>query len=168
LRLASIRSAAVFTGPLREGIHRFKYQRLSSLKDPFSALLADCWRTLILQADWLTPVPLHPARERERGYNQSDLLAQGLSRQVGVPSLARALRRTRHTAMQMQLNALERKQNVAGAFDCADPRVRGARVVVIDDVCTTGATLDACAVALLKAGAASVMGLTLARTSWGP
>ena len=164
LLIERIRSAAIFAGSLRQGIHRFKYERLSSLQDPFGALLAEAWCAHTFTADWLVPVPLHPARERERGYNQSELLARGLSRQIGVPVLGRALRRTRQTAVQMQLNAHERKQNVAGAFDCVEPRVRAARIVIIDDVCTTGATLDACAVALLKAGAASVMGLTLART----
>lgn len=164
LQIGQIRSVAIFTGALRHGIHRFKYERLASLKIPFSALLADYWRVHSLTADWLVPVPLHPARERERGYNQSELLTRGLSVQIGVPLLTTALRRTRRTAIQMQLNAAERQQNVAGAFDCQDPRVRGKRLVVIDDVCTTGATLNACAVSLLKAGAVSVMGLTLART----
>ena len=164
LLVEQIRSVAIFTGQLRQAIHRFKYERLSSLKVPFGILLADYWNAHSLTADWLTPVPLHPARERERGYNQSDLLAQGLSRRIGVPVLPAALHRTRRTAVQMQLNASERKQNVDGAFDCVEPRMRGARVIVIDDVCTTGATLDACAAALLQAGAMSVMGLTLART----
>jgi ComF family protein len=164
LQIEQIRSVALFLGPLRQGIHRFKYEKLSSLADPFGALLADYWHTAQLTADWLIPVPLHPSRERDRGYNQSNLLAQRLAAQVGIPVISKGLRRTRVTAVQMELNAAQRKDNVSGAFACADQRVQGARVIIIDDVCTTGATLEACAEALLKTGAASVMGLTLART----
>jgi ComF family protein len=164
LRIEQIRSVALFLGPLRQGIHRFKYERWASLADPFGTLLADFWRMNHLTADWLIPVPLHPSRERDRGYNQSNLLAQRLAAQVSVPVSARGLRRTRVTAVQMELNAAQRKENVSGAFACVDERVRGTRVMIIDDVCTTGATLDACAEALLKTGAKSVMGLTLART----
>jgi competence protein ComFC len=126
--------------------------------------LADYWHAAQLTADWLIPVPLHPSRERDRGYNQSELLARQLARRVNVPVSSQGLRRTRATAVQMTLNAAERRQNVAGAFECVAACVRGARVVIIDDVGTTGATLDACAQAVLQAGAVSVMGLTLART----
>jgi ComF family protein len=164
LSIEKIRSVALFDGVLREAIHRFKYERLSSLAEPFGAMLADYWRAEQLAADWLIPVPLHPSRERDRGYNQSELLARQLSRRMNVPISRRGLRRTRATAVQMTLNAAERHANVAGAFACHEPRVRGACIVIIDDVCTTGATLEACAQAVLKAGAASVMGLTLART----
>ncbi len=164
LQIEWICSAALFAGPLRQGIHRFKYERLSSLADPFGEILADYWRAQQLAADWLVPVPLHPSRERDRGYNQSNLLAQRLGAQVGVAVSARGLRRTRVTAIQMELNAAQRKENVSGAFACVDERLRGKRIVIIDDVCTTGATLDACAEALLQTGAVSVMGLTLART----
>jgi ComF family protein len=159
-----IRSVALFDGVLRQAVHRFKYERLSSLAEPFGDMLAAYWLAAQLVADWLIPVPLHPSRERDRGYNQSDLLARQLGQRVGVPVSSRGLRRTRATAVQMTLNAAERRQNVAGAFECVEPRVQAKRVVIIDDVGTTGATLDACAQAVLQAGAAAVMGLTLART----
>jgi ComF family protein len=164
LQIEKIRSAAVFEGALRQAIHRFKYERWSSLAEPFGEMLADFWRAERLTADWLIPVPLHPSRERDRGYNQSELLARDLSRRVGVRISGRGLRRTRATAVQMTLNAAQRRENVAGAFECTDSRIRNAHVIVIDDVGTTGATLEACAQAVLKAGAVSVMGLTLART----
>ena len=167
LQIEMIRSAALFQGPLRHAIHRFKYQRLAGLAEPLGNLLADCWWALDLHADWLVPVPLHPARERERGYNQAALLARQLSARTGVPLSEHGLRRTRVTAVQMELNAAQRKQNVAGAFACAEPGVKARRVVIVDDVCTTGATLQACAEAVFKAGAASVVGLTLARTPHG-
>ncbi len=164
LVINQIRSVALFDGVLRQAVHRFKYERLSSLAEPFGDMLAAYWLAAQLVADWLIPVPLHPSRERDRGYNQSDLLARQLGQRVGVPVSSRGLRRTRATAVQMTLNAAERRQNVAGAFECVEPRVQAKRVVIIDDVGTTGATLDACAQAVLQAGAAAVMGLTLART----
>jgi ComF family protein len=164
LMIDQIRSIALFDGVLRQAIHRFKYERLAGMAEPFGSILADYWCAAQLTADWLIPVPLHPSRERDRGYNQSELLARQLARRVNVPVSGKGLRRTRATAVQMTLNAAERRQNVAGAFECVEARVRGARVVIIDDVGTTGATLDACAQAVLKAGAVSVMGLTLART----
>ncbi|MBI5565636.1 MAG: ComF family protein [Chloroflexi bacterium] len=164
LQIESIHSVVIFQGKVREAIHRFKYERLSGLADPLGDLLADGWRAQHLTADWLVPVPLHAARQRERGYNQAELLARRLSQRVNVPCAAAAINRTRLTAVQMTLDAAQRKANVAGAFASADARLQGARVVVIDDVCTTGATLDACAAALLALGAASVVGLTVART----
>ena len=164
LQIESIYSVVIFQDKIRHAIHRFKYERLSGLADPLGDLLADGWHAQQLAADWLVPVPLHAARQRERGYNQSELLARRLSLRVNVPCTATALNRTRLTAVQMTLDAAQRKANVAGAFATSDARMRGARVVVIDDVCTTGATLDACAVALFGMGAASVVGLTVART----
>jgi ComF family protein len=154
----------LFDGVLRQAIHRFKYERLAAMADPFGDMLADYWRAEQLAADWLIPVPLHPSRERDRGYNQSELLARQLARRVNVPVSSHGLRRIRATAVQMTLNAAQRRENVAGAFECGEQRVRGKRVVIVDDVGTTGATLEACAQAVLQAGAASVMGLTLART----
>ena len=164
LEIEKIRSVALFDGVLRQAIHRFKYERLASMAEPFGDMLADYWRAEQFTADWLIPVPLHPSRERDRGYNQSELLTRRLARRVNVPGNSKGLRRIRATAVQMTLNAAQRHENVAGAFECVEPRVRGARVIIIDDVSTTGATLEACAQAVLKAGAATVMGLTLART----
>ncbi len=164
LQIESIHSVVIFQDKIRHAIHRFKYERLSGLADPLGDLLAESWHLHHLSADWLVPVPLHAARQRERGYNQSELLARRLSQRINVPCTATALNRTRLTAVQMTLDAAQRKANVAGAFATTDVRMQGARVVVIDDVCTTGATLDACAAALLAMGAASVIGLTVART----
>jgi ComF family protein len=167
LQIEKIRSVALFEGVLRQAIHRFKYERLSGLAEPFGEMLAAYWRAEQLAADWVIPVPLHSSRERDRGYNQSELLARQLARRVNAPLSGKGLRRTRATAVQMTLDAAQRRENVAGAFECVEPRVRGARVMIVDDVSTTGATLEACAQAVLKAGAASVMGLTLARTPYG-
>jgi ComF family protein len=116
-----------------------------------------------LPIDVIVPVPLHAARLRERGYNQAALLAKHLSIATNIPLVEDGLVRTRATASQMTLKAAERKINVQDAFGCSDGRMARQRVVVIDDVCTTGATLEACAQALFQAGAVSVWALTLAR-----
>jgi ComF family protein len=113
----------------------------------------------------LAPVPLHAARLKERGYNQSAELAQNLATQWRLSCLpVDVLQRTRATESQVTLDHAARQTNVTGAFGVAEPsQISGMTVVLVDDVCTTGATLDACAAALLAAGAAAVDGVTLAR-----
>ena len=109
----------------------------------------------------IAPVPLHGRRERERGYNQSSLLAREVSRRAGI-GLAHALRRTRDTPTQTAMSIEERRRNVDGAFECAGD-VRGQRALLVDDVVTTGATMSACAATLKAAGATKVWGLSFAR-----
>jgi ComF family protein len=110
------------------------------------------------------PVPLHQKRLRERGYNQSRLLAQELGKLTKLPLVADCLIRERHAPPQARTaNVAERRSNVANAFSCRDDRLRNKRILLIDDVATSGATLDACARALKEAGAISVWGLVLAR-----
>ena len=165
--LDGLRSAAWHTGPLRKAIHRFKYSGVRALEGPLGALLLAAWRREPLPAELLVPVPLYAQRLRERGYNQAAILATRLGRGVGLPCDARSLRRTRHTAPQVGLRADERQQNVQGAFSYTGPPLLGKAVCLVDDICTTGATLEACAVALKAAGARSVWALTLARPHWG-
>jgi ComF family protein len=153
----------LFEGRVRHAIHNFKYLRLAALAEPLGNALAAFWLRAPARADCIVPVPLHPARRRDRGYNQSELLARRVGRAAGIPVRPNALCRIRATAVQMELSAAERQVNVAGAFRCDDPLLRGAVVLLVDDVCTTGATLDACASALKTAGALEVHGLTLAR-----
>lgn len=110
------------------------------------------------------PVPLHPKKLRERGYNQSGLLAKQLGLFLGLPVIENSLKRKRNTPPQTKIISRdERWRNVSDAFVCNGGDVKGRNVLLIDDVCTTGATLDACAQALKSAGAISVWGLTLAR-----
>ena len=119
-----------------------------------------------LEAQQLLPkyVRLHPRRLQERGYNQSSLLAQELGRLIGSPVVTGSLLRQRDTPAQAKAIAAEaRRSNVADAFACRDGRLRAGEVLLIDDVCTTGATLNSCAHALKAAGATSVWGLTVAR-----
>lgn len=149
-------------GVLREAIHQFKYEGVRALASPLSALLADFYSEHALFADMLIPVPLHPRRQRERGYNQSNLLAQALGQIIHLPVNANILQRVKYTLPQVGLNAEERQENVIDAFRCVQaPNVE--HVMLIDDVCTTGATLSACALVLKEQGARHVWALTLAR-----
>jgi ComF family protein len=117
-----------------------------------------------MPAEILIPVPMHPKRLRERGYNQARLLARGLSRRSGLPLADGCLLRQRHTPPQARTgSAAERRNNIAAAFICGNDRAQGKAVLLIDDVATSGATLDACAAVLKGSGAASVWGLVTAR-----
>jgi ComF family protein len=136
---------------------------MRALADPLGDLLVDTWRSVSHAVEVLVPVPLHRRRLRERGYNQSYLLALRLGASVGVPVVGDALRRVRHTASQTRLGMRERRENVANAFSCAGDRLRNKRVALIDDVCTTGATIESCGAALKAGGARSVWALTVAR-----
>jgi ComF family protein len=147
--------------PLREAVHGFKYGGLRVLADPLSALLAEGWRAHHPEVDLVIPVPLHRDKVRRRGYNQSELLSLAFGERVGLEVRSDVLKRWRATRSQIGLSPEERQENVSGAFLCADGPVRGARVALIDDVLTTGATMSACARALREAGAREVWGLAL-------
>ncbi|MCX7838755.1 MAG: ComF family protein [Anaerolineae bacterium] len=163
LHIEGTRAVAFFDGALRQAIHAFKYLHRTELADYFGTMLADYLLTFPLSVDTIIAVPLHPERERARGYNQAALLANALGARTHLPVWNDALVRTRATRSQTELNAEERYANVHDAF-AASPRVRGARVLLIDDVCTTGATMQACGAALYAQGAQTVWGLTLARS----
>jgi ComF family protein len=160
--LAGLRSWAYFEGPLRAALHRFKYKRDIILADTLGALLAARLGGS-LPAGLVVPVPLSVERLRQRGYNQAELLARTCAELCGLPWDPRAASRRRDTVSQVGLSARQRRANVDGAFAADRRRVSGQRVILVDDVCTTGATLAACAVSLLEAGAQAVWGLTLAR-----
>ncbi len=159
-----IRSPFVYQGLAREAVHQLKYKRIKALAEPLARLLAEYLRATQLSVDVLVAVPLHPRRPRERGYNQSALLAMELGRLAGLPVIEGSLIRLRNTASQVRITAAEpRRDNVRDAFGCKGHDFGGRHVLLVDDVCTTAATLDACARALKEAGAASVFGLALAR-----
>ncbi|WP_437568802.1 ComF family protein [Sorangium sp. So ce542] len=159
---------AAFGGAVAEGIRRFKYGDRPDLARPLGRLLLGAARDAEVSADLVVPVPLHPRRLAERGYNQAALLAAHVADGLPVSMAPRALCRVRPTAQQAQLPRGLRLQNVAGAFRVRAPeRVHGRRVALVDDVATTGATLAACREALLGAGAASVTYLVLATTESG-
>jgi ComF family protein len=161
--LDGIRSVACHEGALREAIHHFKYHNRRELVEPLGQLLSDYWREADLAADLVIPVPLHKSRQEERGYNQSALLARALTRHAGLVLDGTDLVRTRATPPQVGLDAKERRANVHEAFAWTGGSLRGLVVLLIDDVCTTGATLQACAAAVRRGGAAGVWALTLAR-----
>jgi len=159
-----IRSPFRFDGVVRQAIHQLKYRNLRALATPLAQLLNDYLVTSPVPGEVLVPVPLHKKRLRERGYNQSSLLAKELGKLTNLPVVDDCLNRHRHAPPQARTQTVdERRSNVAGVFTCRNDRLREKQVLLVDDVSTSGATLDACAVALKAAGAVSVWGLVLAR-----
>ncbi len=168
LHLNGVRSVALFKEPLRSAIHALKYRGRKEVAVPLGKMMADYLLHPKETLDLIVPVPLHPEREKERGYNQAALLSAEISRHTGVPMVSGALARARYTKPQVTLNARERVENVKGAFECMDEGIEGKRVMLVDDVCTTGATIDAAAQALWTCHPERVWGLTLARAVWEP
>ncbi len=160
--LSGLRSVGRYEGWLRHAIVRFKYEEEWARADHLSAALAETLRTWC-DLDALVPVPLHPERQGRRGYNQSALLAKGAGKLLAMPVL-RALQRIRATPHQVGLRAEERRRNVQDAFAVSSgANLVGKRLVLVDDVTTTGSTLGACPEALLAGGACEVRAVTLAR-----
>jgi len=145
-------------GALAEAIHRLKYEGHSDLARPLGVLFE---ASVPPRSDVLVPIPLHPRRLRQRGFDQARLLAEAMGARFGL-RVAPLLRKVRETGPQVGRDRLARERNVRGAFR-ADPRVQGLRVCLVDDVLTTGATASAAATACLLAGAARVEVRTLAR-----
>jgi len=149
---------------MRQAVHELKYRNLRALAMPLAKLLQDYLIANPTPAEVLVPVPLHHKRLRERGYNQSSLLARELGKLTSLPVVKGCLTRQRHSPPQARTsNVDERRSNIADAFACRDRRMWDKQVLLIDDVSTSGATLDACAATLKAAGAASVGGLVMAR-----
>jgi ComF family protein len=160
------RSAVRFDGVAARLIHLFKYHAALWLRPELVDWLDACRRVHYpdVAFDAVCPVPLHPARARERGYNQAEILAAALAGRLRRPLWRSVLRRVRHTDTQTHLTARQRLSNVADAFQVNQPgRVRNGSVLLVDDVMTTGATTSACARALKESGCRSVHVLTLAR-----
>lgn len=164
--LESVQIAALHTSPLREAIHAFKYEQRPELAKPLARYLVALIQSSprgahLCTVDGVVPVPLYKERRQERGYNQSELLASAFCRSVQLPLRAEWLTRQRATHSQVGLAAAARQQNVQDAF-VATTAVKGKRILLVDDVYTTGATMRACALAALNAGAQTVSGLVLA------
>lgn len=165
LQITQMRAAVWHEGAVREAIHALKYRRRRDTLAPLGSFLAGYLKQSNLSFDLLTSVPLYPRRQVERGFNQAELLAQEtarLTRSMYIP----VLECTRATADQVVLDAKARYANVRGAYRVCGASVKGKAIVIIDDVCTTGATFDACAQPLLESGARAVYGLAVARPHW--
>ena len=161
----AIRSWAILKEPLQTAIHKLKYRQDRGLgeilAEPLIALLDNYhWRV-----NMIVPVPLDRIRRKERGYNQAALLAKPLSWETGIPYSERVLAREKITRQQVGLSISEREVNMAGAFKAEETMADGKAFLVIDDVVTTASTINACAKALISAGASKVFGLTLARSA---
>ncbi len=154
-------AAYVYGGPMADAVRALKYGGRTEHAPVLGRMLADRALELAGTVDAVVPVPLHPARLRERGFNQSALLARPVARALAVPLVTADLRRVRDTPPQASLTAAARATNVKGAFLAL--RAPGSRVLLVDDVRTTGATLAECGEALVTAGADEVFTLVLAR-----
>ena len=160
--IEQVRSVGPYGGWLRGAVVQVKYHGEWARLRHLGPMLAEASSDL-LPADAMVPVPLHPTRRKQRGFNQTEKLADELSRLTAVP-VQLALQRTRWTTPQVRLGAERRQENVQSAFALAPgQRVRGQRLILVDDVITTGATLGACADVLIAAGAVSVNVVTVAR-----
>jgi len=158
------RAIGEYDGPLRAIIHALKYGQRRSLAHPLARLLTVHGEAALAGAHLAVPVPLHRSRKRARGFNQAAEIARHLS----IPS-RNALKRTRATVSQTDLPAHQRQANVRGAFALrAREDVKDLVIVLVDDVSTTGATLDACARVLLESGAREIRALTAARVASQP
>jgi ComF family protein len=159
----SIRAPFLFGGVIRQAVHQLKYYNLKAIAPLLASFLHEFLIENPIPGDIFVPVPIHKKRERERGYNQSSLIAHELSRMNGLPLVENCLIRKINTPPQVRTtSAAERQNNIADAFVCVDRQLEGKHVLLIDDVSTSGATLNACAGALKAAGASSVHGLVIA------
>ncbi|MDR1827069.1 MAG: ComF family protein [Methylobacteriaceae bacterium] len=161
------RAGVLYVGTARTLVHQLKYHDSHNLAPGMARIMAHAGRELLAEADVLIPVPLHYTRLWKRRFNQAAILARHISALSGKPCDMFSLRRVRHTAPQFSRTRAQRRDNVRAAFQVADERrdnVRGKRVVLIDDVLTTGATVNAAARGLLRAGATAVDVLTFALT----
>ena len=163
--LTRLRSAVAYEGPIEPAVHRFKYEGWRRLAVPLAELMAERLAAEGVAARLIVAVPLHPTRQRQRGYNQSELLLRELRQRLALRSPPGVLVRTRATPPQVGNDRKRRFENVAGAFAWKGEQLAGEAILLIDDVATTGATLDACAQALRAAGSGPVTGVSVARVN---
>ena len=161
--LSRLRSAVAYEGPIVLAVQRFKYEGWRRLAGPLALLLAERLVVEGLAAPWVLSVPLHPNRQRQRGFNQAELLASELRRRLALGKPPGELARTRPTPPQVGHDRLWRLENVRGAFAWRGADLAGRSVLIVDDVATTGATIEACAVALRASGSGPVIGASVAR-----
>jgi ComF family protein len=163
--LTRLRSAVAYDGPVEAAVHRFKYEGWRRLATPLAQFVAERMAIEGVAARWVVAVPLHPDRLRQRGFNQAELLARELRRRMALAAPVGELVRTRPTPPQVGRDRLRRFENVKDAFTWRGGRLEGESILLVDDVATTGATLDACASALRIAGSGPVTGVSVARVN---
>lgn len=159
--LAGIAATALHTGHLQSAVHAVKYENTPQAVPALAARLAQRFHATGWEVDLVVPVPLHVTRRAHRGYNQAHILALALAHRLALPCAPDALVRERYTRSQVGLSRDERQLNVVGAFIGAPALLQERTLLLVDDVYTTGATLNACAQAALDAGASQVYGLTV-------
>lgn len=166
-RLDGLRCVQFYQGALRCAIHALKYHNQRRLAEPLGGLLAQAFTAYGLRADAIVPLPLHARRQQERGYNHAALLARVCAAHLKIPCLENLVTRQRPSRAQVGLNIRQRQQNVNGAFaltpDATTGSLPNGTIVLIDDVCTTGSSLEACAAPLYNAGVREIWGLVLGR-----
>ncbi len=163
-------SGACYTGVIKTLIYKFKYDGDRLLAGDLAALTLPAWDLLSCHTDGLpllmVPVPLHEVKLRKRGFNQAQLLAEEMAARLEIPVCPQALARVRQTRPQYGLSRLERKENISGAFRGEPSRLAGQAVVLIDDICTSGATLAEAASQAMLCGAAAVAAVTVASATF--
>ncbi len=167
-RFQSSRSPYVYDGPAAAMIKSLKYNGMLDLAPILADHLAEFWKSAGTDVDMVIPVPLSEKRQAERGFNQSALIAKAFSKKTGIPFRSDVLKKTVHTPTQVGLNADQRRENLSGVFAAEDMFVKGQRILLIDDVMTTGSTFAECSAVLLDAGAKTVNCLSAATASAEP
>lgn len=160
----ALRSVALYEGPIAQVVQKLKYHRYLGLGLPLAELIHQKIKQLMWQPDLVVPVPLSRERKQERGYNQAAVMANALSLLMNTAYSSTSLYRIRDTKSQVGLSAEKRLQNVIGAFKAEPSIAQYACVLLVDDVTTTGATMNACAIALKSQGVQKVLGITLAKS----
>jgi competence protein ComFC len=160
----ALRSWAIYKSEVRQAIHRLKYRRNMALGQILAVQIIAQLKNLEWPVEIVTPVPLGLARLAERGYNQASLIAKPVALYFRLPFETNIVKRQKETKSQVEMSSFAlRRENVAGAFSADNSKVEGKKILLIDDVTTSGATMNACAKALREAGASEVYGYSLAR-----
>jgi ComF family protein len=158
-----MRSWAVFDSPVQNALHTLKYRRNMGIADALAKQIADFVRSLQWDVEFLVPVPLGEKRLKERGYNQVGLVARPLAYELGLQYVPQSLSKTKDTRSQVGLSISQRRENVRNVYQAEVKMVKRKSVLLMDDVATTGATIQSSAEALLSAGARDVYAFTIAR-----
>lgn len=161
--ISYIMSPFEYTGALRNAILNFKFYNSRAYAPLFADMMTDYLDSYTIwdKFDYIIPVPLHASRLKKRGYNQSELISAHISQYLGIPHKTDGISRIRHTKHQSKLQKSDRVRNVQNAFTCTED-FTDKRILLFDDICTTGSTLEACASSLKAAGAEYICALTLA------